>query len=73
MHGKGVINIKGNSGPKWVEITVSDSGPGIPPELHDRIFELNYSGRAQYPSGKTGLWTVVGKNIYDPSGRFNQC
>jgi signal transduction histidine kinase len=60
MQSKGVINIQGVSGPRWVEITVSDSGPGIPPELHDRIFELNYSGRASTRPGKLGfgLWWV---------------
>jgi signal transduction histidine kinase len=60
MLGNGVINIKGSSGSKWVEILVSDSGPGIPPELHDRIFELNYSGRASTRPGKLGfgLWWV---------------
>jgi signal transduction histidine kinase len=60
MQGNGVINIKGQSGPKWVEITVSDSGPGIPPEIHDRIFELNYSGRMSSRPGKLGfgLWWV---------------
>ena len=60
MHGKGTINIKGHFGSKWVEITVSDSGPGIPPALHDRIFELNYSGRANTRPGKLGfgLWWV---------------
>lgn len=61
MHGKGIINIKGRSGPKWVEVTVSDSGPGIPPELHDRIFELNYSASSgTRRPGKLGfgLWWV---------------
>lgn len=60
MRGQGVIEIRGRAGEKWVEITVSDSGPGIPPELHDRIFELNYSGRAASRPGKLGfgLWWV---------------
>jgi signal transduction histidine kinase len=60
MLGQGVINIKGHAGTKWVEIIVSDSGPGIPQELHDRIFELNYSGRTSSRPGKLGfgLWWV---------------
>jgi signal transduction histidine kinase len=59
MRGQGVIEIRGRTRAKWVEITLGDSGPGIPPELHDRIFELNYSISASRP-GKLGfgLWWV---------------
>jgi signal transduction histidine kinase len=41
-----------------VEISAIDSGPGIAPELHAQIFELNFS-RAAHP-GKLGfgLWWV---------------
>jgi signal transduction histidine kinase len=60
MKAHGQIKIKGLVRSRMVEITVSDSGPGIPPELHNRIFELNYSGRAQTRPGKLGfgLWWV---------------
>jgi signal transduction histidine kinase len=60
MQGNGTINIRGKFGEKWVETTISDSGPGIPPELHERIFELNYSGRSGIRPGKLGfgLWWV---------------
>lgn len=60
MRGKGTISIKGHATSKWVEITVSDTGPGIPLELHNRIFELNYSGRSNTKPGKLGfgLWWV---------------
>jgi GAF domain-containing protein len=60
MRGEGRIAIRGQPGRDWVEISVSDSGPGIPAELHDRIFELNFSRSASARPGKLGfgLWWV---------------
>jgi signal transduction histidine kinase len=42
-----------------VEVSVSDSGPGIAPQFHNQIFELNFSRSASHP-GKLGfgLWWV---------------
>jgi signal transduction histidine kinase len=63
MHANGAIIIRGSSGAEWVEVTVTDSGPGISPDLHDKIFELNFSGRPGVQPGKLGfgLWWV--KNL----------
>jgi signal transduction histidine kinase len=36
---------------------VCDSGPGVAPELHERIFELSFSGRRAGKLG-FGLWWV---------------
>jgi signal transduction histidine kinase len=60
MRGKGLITIQGLSVPGWVEITVSDSGPGISPDMHDQIFELDFSGPTGARPGKLGfgLWWV---------------
>ncbi|HVN14675.1 MAG TPA: GAF domain-containing protein [Anaerolineales bacterium] len=60
MHGKGLITVQGSSDENWVEITVADSGPGISPELHDQIFELDFSGQTGARPGKLGfgLWWV---------------
>jgi signal transduction histidine kinase/GAF domain-containing protein len=60
MDGKGTINIRGCAGSKWIEVSVIDNGPGIPPELHNQIFELNFTGRAGTHPGKLGfgLWWV---------------
>ena len=60
MEGQGIITIGGSTDEKWVEVTVSDNGPGIAPQLHDHIFELNYSGRGATRSSKLGfgLWWV---------------
>jgi signal transduction histidine kinase len=56
MNGHGEITISALRRQNFVIISVSDSGPGIPPELHERVFEFNYTG------GKSrlgfGLWWV---------------
>lgn len=61
MQGSGQIRISGKVENGRVVIEVSDSGPGIPADLHERIFEFNYSTRRQtaHP-GKLGfgLWWV---------------
>jgi len=59
MNGNGSIMITGISTPEWVETSIADSGPGIPPELHNQIFELNFSRTGAHP-GKLGfgLWWV---------------
>jgi signal transduction histidine kinase len=60
MGGEGVIAIQGEAHNGWVEITVSDNGPGIAPDLHDQIFEFNFSGHRAARAGKLGfgLWWV---------------
>ena len=60
MGGAGRVRISGSTRRGWVEVTVSDSGPGIPAELQERIFELSFSGRRPGRAGKLGfgLWWV---------------
>ncbi len=60
MGGAGQITILGTLRQGQMEITVSDSGPGIAPELHEHIFELNFSGRRATRANKLGfgLWWV---------------
>jgi signal transduction histidine kinase len=59
MEAHGVVTIAGSEQPGWVELLVSDTGPGITPELQERIFEFHFSGR-QVHAGKLGfgLWWV---------------
>ena len=59
MKGRGRISIEGAAQGAWVEIAVRDTGPGIPAELHDRIFELNFSSQSGGRSNLGfGLWWV---------------
>jgi signal transduction histidine kinase len=59
MNGNGSILFQGSAVPAWVEISITDSGPGIAPEIHRQIFELNFSRTGTQP-GKLGfgLWWV---------------
>lgn len=60
MSEHGLITIHGISAPEVVEISITDGGPGISPEIHDQIFELNFSGRSAAHPNKLGfgLWWV---------------
>ncbi len=59
MGGHGTVTIRGAAIGNWVEVSVADDGPGVAPELHERIFDLAYSGRRSR-AGKLGfgLWWV---------------
>jgi signal transduction histidine kinase len=58
MQHKGIITIRGASNQKWVEVSITDSGPGISPEIHDQIFELEFSSRIHPGKMGFGLWWV---------------
>jgi signal transduction histidine kinase len=51
-------------GVQWVEVAVSDTGAGIEPELHERIFEPYFSTRA----GGTGLGLAISRKVVEEHG-----
>ena len=60
MGASGTLVIGGAAHEGWVEVSVSDSGPGIAPELQGRIFEFSFSHASPARAGKLGfgLWWV---------------
>lgn len=60
MGGKGVITICGSADEDGVSVEVIDGGPGIPVDMHERIFDLDYSTGKNAHAGKLGfgLWWV---------------
>ncbi|HAX68857.1 MAG TPA: hypothetical protein DCY14_04565, partial [Anaerolineae bacterium] len=58
MEENGKIKITGMQNAEWVDISVSDTGRGIPAELHEQIFELAHSSRTHPGKMGFGLWWV---------------
>ena len=50
---------------RWVELTVEDSGPGIPPEERERVFEAFTSSRGGRPGG---LGLAISKRLVEEAG-----
>lgn len=58
------------NGPNWVEVAVKDTGPGIPPEEKEKIFEKFYQVSANgkpKPKG-TGLGLPISKALVELHG-----
>ncbi len=60
MDGAGVVEIEGRRAEESVEVSVRDTGRGIPKEMQGRVFEFDFSrGRSGHPSKLGfGLWWV---------------
>ncbi|HUG15995.1 MAG TPA: ATP-binding protein [Thermomicrobiales bacterium] len=69
MDGEGDLTIRTSRDGEWVEVQIEDSGPGIPPENRDRLFEPFYTTK---PQGQgTGLGLHISYNIVVQKHRGN--
>lgn len=50
------------------EFAVSDDGPGIPPEQHDRVFVIFQSTKGQNNPDSTGIGLSIVKKIVETAG-----
>jgi signal transduction histidine kinase len=73
----GTITVDGRLLPGFIEMTVTDTGIGIDPENHIRIFEkfgrigdvsLHSSGKIKFKGGGPGLGLPITKGIIEAHG-----
>jgi NtrC-family two-component system sensor histidine kinase KinB len=62
----GTVSVGSAMGPAVVRLTVSDTGPGIPPEVRDRLFErfVQWNVNGAEP-GTAGLGLAIAKEIVE--------
>ena len=59
-----VRDTSGPAGTPWVELVFADTGPGIPDEMRERIFEPFYTTK----EGGTGLGLIITRKIIEGHG-----
>ena len=65
----GAIDISAQRIDKRLKLTVTDTGPGIAPEIRDRIFErFTQWGANTFETGSAGLGLAIAKDIVEAHG-----
>jgi signal transduction histidine kinase len=64
MNGGGEVSLEARAADGMVEMTVADSGPGVPQELRARIFEPFFTTRSR----GTGLGLAIARQIIEAHG-----
>jgi len=64
----GVVRLRIAPEERSIRVRISDEGPGIPREEHERVFEAFYRGRQSPESAGTGLGLAIAKAIVTAHG-----
>jgi two-component system phosphate regulon sensor histidine kinase PhoR len=64
----GIISVYAQVAGEDVQVCVADTGPGIPPEEHSRIFERFYKQDRARSKGGTGLGLAIARHIVEGHG-----
>ncbi len=67
LHGSVTLRLLDQGSGRW-RFEVEDTGPGIPPELSDRVFEPFHQGRASSGIGGTGLGLSIAQRQVELMG-----
>ena len=59
LGGTGVVRVSTSAGPAWVEVEISDGGPGISEGDLERVFEPFYTTK----DGRSGLGLAIARQI----------
>jgi signal transduction histidine kinase len=55
LEGKGEIVLRTRPDDGWVVVEIQDNGPGVPPELHEKIFETGFTTKSREEGTGLGL------------------
>lgn len=66
---RGLVKLAVRLDDRWVHVTVSDNGPGVPKELQNRIFELFFTTKTR----GTGLGLSLSEEVAHAHGGRLQC